>query len=134
MLTFILRFVVVELLIVIVIRQFLKKSFTNLRSNLRTLSFLYYAKLNYAIYCRTRFFRLNSIAIFFWMLLYTMCIFSIINCKFIFVSLYLRTLIWVFNIVSQILTTLRKCFNIINFNILFNISNKAIDLYVFVLK
>jgi len=36
--------------------------------------------------------------------------------------------------VSQISTTLRKRFNIINSSILFNVSNKAIDLYVFALK
>jgi len=68
------------------------------------------------------------------MSLYTVCIFSVINCKVVFVDLCLQTFIWMFNIKLQAFMIFYKCLNTMNFNILLNVLNNTIDLYIFALK
>ncbi len=68
------------------------------------------------------------------MLLYIVCIFSVISCKVVSIDLCLQVLIWMFNIELQTFMTFYKCSNTMNFSILLSVLNNAIDLYVFALK
>ena len=79
-------------------------------------------------------FKLSSEITFLLISLHTMCIFSVISCKVVFVDLCLQTLIWMFNIKLHTSTTFYKRSNIMNFSILLSVLNSTIDLYIFVLK
>ncbi len=79
-------------------------------------------------------FKFNKNIICLFVLLYIVYIFSIINWKTIFVNLYCRTFIWVFDNIFVISTIYRKRFDTINFNILFNMLRSIINLYIFVFE
>jgi len=76
-------------------RQFLRKSSTNLRNNLKIFPFfmLYKSLLCVTLLNALFLFKFSSETTLFLVLLYIIYIFSIINCKIVFVNLYLRAFI-----------------------------------------
>ncbi len=79
-------------------------------------------------------FKLSSETTLLFISLYTMCIFSVISCRVVFVDLCLQVLIWMFNIKLHVSTTFCKHSNMMNFSILLSMLNSTIDLYIFALK
>ena len=74
-------------------------------------------------------FKLKNDVILFFYSFYIVWIFFIMNCKIVFINYYLRAFIWMFENMFNVSTAYRKHFNTINFNVLFNVFNNAIDLY-----
>ncbi len=110
-----------------------RKFFTNLKSSLETFLFFMSCKSLLCITLLNAFFsfKLSNETTLLFMSLHTVCIFFIINCKVVFIDLCLQALIWMFNIESQAFITFYRCSNTMNFNILLNVLNNTIDLYIF---
>ena len=131
MLTLILRFIIVWFSIINVVFLFLKKFFIHFNNLSEIFSFSCYKKkwecdtLSKASLT----FKLKNDVILFFCSFHIVWIFFIMNCKIVFIERCLRALIWMFKNVFNISTTYWIRSNTINFNILFNVFNNAIDLY-----
>ena len=131
MFTLIQRFVCVYFSMINVIFLFFKKFFIHF-NNLFDTFFFFILWRNWK--CNTLLkasltFKLKNDIIFFFYLFHIMWIFFVMNCKIVFINRCLRAFIWIFENMFNILIAYWKQFNTIDFNILFNMFNNAINLY-----
>ena len=129
--TFVIRFVCVYFSMINVIFLFFKKFLIHF-SNLLDIFFFFILWRNRM--CDTLLkasltFKLKKDVILFFCLLYIVWIFFVMNCKIVFIERCLHAFIWVFENVFNVSTMYRMRLNTIDFKILFNIFNNAIDLY-----
>ena len=131
MLTLILRFVIVWLSIINVVLLFFRKFFIHFNNLFKTfLFFMLWRRRKCDTLSKISLtFKLRNDIIFFFYSFYIMWIFFVMNCRIVFIERCLRALIWMFENVFNVSTTYRMRSNTINFNILFNVFNNAIDLY-----
>ena len=131
MLTLILRFVIMWSSMINVVLLFFKKFsiyFNNL-FKIFLLFILWRKRRCNTLSKASLIFKLKNDVILFFCSLYIVWIFSVMNCKVVFTERCLRALIWMFESVFNVSTTYRMRSNTIDFNILFNMFNNAIDLY-----
>ena len=77
----------------------------------------------------------SAMKLLFFLCYFIQCIFfSVMSCKVVFIDLYLWAFIWMSDIELQAFIMFCKCSNMMNFNILLNVLNNAIDLYIFALE
>ena len=133
MFTFVFRIVVVWFYIHKIVHLSFKKSFTYFVINVNVFFiFMLCRNLRCVIKLKTfSSFKINIIVINFLWSFYIVWIFFVINCRVVFIDWCLRVFIWMFDNFSHVSKTLRKRFDIIDSNILFKLSNNAINLYVF---
>ena len=131
MLTLILRFVIMWFSMINVVFLFFRKSFIYF-NNLFEIFFFFmlWRKWKCDTLSKTSLtFKLRNDIIFFFCSFYIVWIFFVMNCKIVFINRCLRAFIWMFESVFSASTTYRMYLNTIDFNILFNVFNNAIDLY-----
>ena len=131
MFTFVRRSSNVYSFIVNVVRRSFKKSITQLNNKM---SILLFRMLCNNRVCETLSnvfdtFKFNKDVTFFFELLQIMWIFFVINCNIVSTNLYFLILVCVFDNVACVSTTYQIRSNIIDFNVLLNVFNSAIDLY-----
>ena len=131
MFTLILRFIIMWSSIINVVFLFFRKFFIHFNSLFKILLFLMlWKKRKCDTLLKTSLtFKLKNDVIFFFYSFYIVWIFFVINYKIVFIKRCLRALIWMFENIFNVLTTYRMRSNTIDFNILFNVFNNAIDLY-----
>ena len=74
-------------------------------------------------------FKFKNDVIFFFCSFHIVWIFFMMSCKIVFIDYCLRVFNWIFENVLNVSTIYWKRFDIIDFSILFNVFNNAIDLY-----
>ena len=131
MLTLIQRFVYVYSSIINVMLLFFRKSFIhfNYLFDIFLFFILWKSRRCDTLSKISLTFKLKNNIIFFFYSFHIVWIFFMMNCKIMFIDCCLRAFIWMFENVFNASTTYRKRFDTIDFNILFNVFNNAIDLY-----
>ena len=131
MFTLIQRFVCVYLSMINVMFLFFRKSFIHFNNLFDIFFFLMlWRSWKYNTLSKISLtFKLKNNVIFFFYSFHNVWIFFMMSYKIVFINRCLRAFIWIFKNVFNVSTIYWKHFDTIDFNILFNMFNNAIDLY-----